>query len=210
MIAVEPLAPDDVEGCGAHVKAADEGLIAALSMQGERHGTTLETIDGRRRPGVRVTPAGPSTATPTRPRIYLDIHGGGLIVGGGEACQVMAKRDRRVVGRPDVVGRLPDAARPPVSGGARRLRGRLPRTCSRSSSPDSIVVGGGSAGGNLAAALMLRARDEGLPLPAALVLLTPELDLTESGDSFQTNMGVDNVLTSSLADRSRSTPAATT
>ena len=61
-----------------------------------------------------------------------------------------------------------------------------------------VIVGGGSAGGNLAAALLLRARDEGLPLPAAAVLLTPEADLTESGDSFQTNLGLDNVLTQSL------------
>jgi acetyl esterase/lipase len=37
--------------------------------------------------------------------------------------------------------------------------------------PEHIVVGGCSAGGNLAAALVLRARDEGLPLPAALILL---------------------------------------
>ena len=60
--------------------------------------------------------------------------------------------------------------------------------------PERIVVGGGSAGGNLAAALMLPARDEGLPFPAALVLLTPEADLTESGDSFATNLGIDCVL----------------
>jgi acetyl esterase/lipase len=65
--------------------------------------------------------------------------------------------------------------------------------------PQDIVVEGASAGGNLAAALILRARDEGLPLPAAAVLLTPEVDLTESGDSFQTNLGVDTVLTQSLA-----------
>jgi monoterpene epsilon-lactone hydrolase len=45
------------------------------------------------------------------------------------------------------------------------------------------------------AALLLRVRDEGLPLPAAALLLSPELDLTESGDSFRTNLGVDTVLT---------------
>jgi acetyl esterase/lipase len=61
-------------------------------------------------------------------------------------------------------------------------------------SPTDIFVGGGSAGGNLAAALVARAKDEGLPLPAALVLLSPEVDLTESGDSFETNLGIDNVL----------------
>jgi monoterpene epsilon-lactone hydrolase len=66
--------------------------------------------------------------------------------------------------------------------------------------PERIVVGGGSAGGNLAAALMLRARDEDLPMPAALVLLTPEIDLTESGDSFATNLGLDVVLQSGLTE----------
>jgi acetyl esterase/lipase len=62
--------------------------------------------------------------------------------------------------------------------------------------PDQIIIGGASAGGNLAAALILRARDEGLPLPAAAVLLTPAVDLTESGDSLQTNLGLDPLITS--------------
>lgn len=57
--------------------------------------------------------------------------------------------------------------------------------------PEEIVVTGVSAGGNLAAALLLRARDEGLPMPAGAILLTPEVDLTESGDSFQSLLGLD-------------------
>jgi acetyl esterase/lipase len=57
--------------------------------------------------------------------------------------------------------------------------------------PADLFVGGASAGGNLAAALIVRARDEGLPMPAALVLPTPAVDLTESGDTFQTLDGVD-------------------
>jgi acetyl esterase/lipase len=56
---------------------------------------------------------------------------------------------------------------------------------------ENIVAGGASAGGNLVGATMLRAKDEGLPLPAGLVLLSPEVDLTESGDTFQTNDGID-------------------
>ena len=61
-------------------------------------------------------------------------------------------------------------------------------------SSDDIIVGGTSAGGNLAAALILRARDEGLPLPAAVIFNTAAFDLTGSGDSWQTNDGLDNVL----------------
>jgi acetyl esterase/lipase len=72
------------------------------------------------------------------------------------------------------------------------------RALLREHAPGDLVVSGTSAGGNLAAALVLRARDEGLPLPAAAILLTPELDLAESGDSFQANLGVDTVLTRSL------------
>jgi acetyl esterase/lipase len=66
--------------------------------------------------------------------------------------------------------------------------------------PEKIVVGGASAGGNLAAALMLKARAEGLPMPACLLLITPEVDLTESGDTFDTNEGVDYVLVNRLSD----------
>jgi acetyl esterase/lipase len=62
-------------------------------------------------------------------------------------------------------------------------------------SPGEIIVGGTSAGGNLAAALILRARDEGLPLPAAVLLNTPATDLTQAGDTWQTNRGLDTILT---------------
>jgi acetyl esterase/lipase len=63
-----------------------------------------------------------------------------------------------------------------------------------------IAIGGLSAGGNLAAATLLRARDEALPMPAAAVLLTPELDLTESGDSFATNRTIDVALPDPLPE----------
>ena len=55
----------------------------------------------------------------------------------------------------------------------------------------NIGVCGVSAGGGLAAAAILKARDTGLALPAACVLATPEVDLTESGDTFETNCGLD-------------------
>ncbi len=131
--------------------------------------------------------------------VYLDIHGGSLLMGGGKACEVMGRRMAAQVQMQtwSVDYRMPpDHPYPaPLDDVLAVYRGLLDVRA-----PERIVVGGGSAGGNLAAALTLRARDEGLPLPAALVLLTPEVDLTESGDSFQTNLGIDCVLTESLAD----------
>jgi epsilon-lactone hydrolase len=39
--------------------------------------------------------------------------------------------------------------------------------------------------------LLVSLRDEGRPLPAAAVLISPWLDLTQSGDSYQTRCDVD-------------------
>ena len=61
---------------------------------------------------------------------------------------------------------------------------------------EKIGVFGTSTGGGMALALGLRAKAEGLPLPAALAPGTPWTDLTETGDSYFVNEGVDNILVS--------------
>src|SRR5215813_8712983 len=50
--------------------------------------------------------------------------------------------------------------------------------------PEDIVVCGESAGGNLATALLLKAREEDLPQPAGLYLLSPWLDMKTKGESY--------------------------
>jgi monoterpene epsilon-lactone hydrolase len=147
--------------------------------------------------GVGVFSITPPDVDPVDPRIYLDIHGGGLTMGGGDCGRAMSTLTALSVGMHvwAVDYRMPPDDPYPAS-----LDDCLVvyRELLREHGPDEVIVGGGSAGGNLAAALILRARDEGLPLPAAAVLLSPEVDLTESGDSFQANLGVDTVLTRSL------------
>lgn len=68
--------------------------------------------------------------------------------------------------------------------------------------PAMLVVGGDSAGGNLAAALLVRLRDERHPLPAGAVLFSPWLDLAHTGDSLVTNAATDYLpaLTADPAD----------
>ena len=58
----------------------------------------------------------------------------------------------------------------------------------------NMAIFGSSAGGNLTLAMVLRAKQEHLPLPAAIAPGTPMSDLSGAGDSFQTNAMVDNVL----------------
>jgi len=54
-------------------------------------------------------------------------------------------------------------------------------------SPRSLVIVGDSAGGGLALATLLRLRDDGMPLPAAAVVLSPWTDLALTGASMRTN-----------------------
>lgn len=57
--------------------------------------------------------------------------------------------------------------------------------------PQNVMVGGDSAGGGLVTALMLYLRDEGYPLPAGAVLMSPWVDLTMSCASWDTNAQYD-------------------
>jgi epsilon-lactone hydrolase len=50
-----------------------------------------------------------------------------------------------------------------------------------------IAVAGDSFGGGLAISAMLRARDLGLPTAAALMLMSPWVDMTVSNETFQAN-----------------------
>ena len=65
--------------------------------------------------------------------------------------------------------------------------------------PDNLGIFGESAGGSLSLTMLLKARDEGLPMPAALACISPATDLTVSGDSFRTLDGLDPVLTRAKA-----------
>jgi acetyl esterase/lipase len=60
---------------------------------------------------------------------------------------------------------------------------------------------GDSAGGGLAFAAMLRLRDEGVPLPAAAVVLSPWTDLALTGESLRFNADNDPLIPVELAPR---------
>ncbi|WP_313545076.1 alpha/beta hydrolase [Leifsonia aquatica] len=61
--------------------------------------------------------------------------------------------------------------------------------------PASIAFAGDSAGGGLTITTLLRARQQGLPMPAAVVAFSPGLDNAGTGASNVTKAGVDPILT---------------
>ena len=141
--------------------------------------------------------APPGLAAAAAAHALLDIHGGGLVFGAGRLARAMAVLRAASLGCRvfSIDYRVPPAHPYPAAlddclGVYRHVLDQY--------APRDVAVSGLSAGGNLAAALVLRARDEGLPLPAAVLLMTPELDLTESGDSFAVNATIDVALPAGL------------
>jgi epsilon-lactone hydrolase len=154
---------------------ADTGVVADVE---------LIDVDG-----VPVYVATPEGLDPSDRRVYLAIHGA-WIHGGGEMARMGAAITAGGLGaRTWVV----DYRMPPYHPFPAPLDDCLAvyRRLLQDHSPEEIIIGGMSAGANMTLATILRARDEGLPLPAAAVVNSPPADLTASGDSVQTNAYVD-------------------
>jgi acetyl esterase/lipase len=186
-------APDDVEGWMAIKAMADAHYGAAVALLAGSVRSTVET--------VLAETATIHVATPRdqfdESSALIDLHGGALIVGGGEACRIGACRqaDQHNVRCYAIDYRMPPEY--PFPAALDDCMAAYRQILSRHAA-DRIIICGRSAGGNLAAAMLLRAKDEGFPMPGGLVLLSPEVDLTESGDSFETNQLTDVVLPRSL------------
>jgi monoterpene epsilon-lactone hydrolase len=156
-------------------------------------------VETRNIAGVPCHDAVPAGGSPADAPVYLFAHGGAFYVGGGAFAKVMAVRAAEALGirTVSVDYRMPpDHPFPAAPDDCVAVYRALLESCDAA----RIVIGGGSAGGNIAAAATLMIRDRGLPLPAGVVLLTPEVDLTESGDTFRTNADLDVVLKGGLPE----------
>jgi monoterpene epsilon-lactone hydrolase len=134
-----------------------------------------------------------------RGRARIDLHGGGMVFLAGKfaiAGAAMAAVRTGCVAYSVDYRVPPDHPYPAALDDVVAVYRELLKT----HKPGNIVISGASGGGNLAAAAALKIRDLGIPLPAGLVLLTPEVDLTEAGDTFETNRHIDIVLKSGLPE----------
>lgn len=169
------------------LRAATDGHYASM-LKANRSAATAQTTT------EQIGSATVHVATPADLRcsdiVYIDLHGGAFVFGGGDACRESAR------GVADLHGVLcygVDYRMPPDHPFPAALDDCLSvyRYAVQQYGADHVIIGGRSAGGNFALATALRAHDEGLALPACLILLSPEIDLTESGDSFSANRTLD-------------------
>jgi acetyl esterase/lipase len=189
--------PTDKEAWRTLIEVGSQGLTAMLAAGARAHPAGIRTHQLSRTPLYEVTPESLAPAHETCAIFY--VHGGAYIHGAGLAGAYMAQP---LVGTAKMRAFCVDYRMPPDHPFPTGLDDAVDayRWVIGRHEPEKIAICGGSAGGGLAAALVLKLRDLGLPMPGACVLATPEADLTESGDSFETNDTVDVVARHRLTD----------
>ena len=147
--------------------------------------------------GVHAFMVTPATIAPdNRNRLLLHLHGGCYVLNGGEAGTAEAIY---MAGFGQFKVLSIDYRRPPDSPYPAALDDAMAvwKAALKLADPNAMAIFGTSAGGGLTLSMVLRAKQEKLPLPAAVAPGTPMSDLTGTGDSFSTNHMVDNVLVGS-------------
>jgi monoterpene epsilon-lactone hydrolase len=151
------------------------------------------TLSDRALGGVGVIEIGFNGTTPDS--VILYIHGGAFAMGSARAAAGLAAdlARRAHATAVSVDYRLaPEHPFPAaIDDGLVAYRGLLDSGVA----PARIGVAGESAGAGLAVAVLIAARDAGLPQPAAAVLFSPWVDLTLSGASMQSKAAVDPAVT---------------
>ena len=183
--------PTTAEGWKEQVNAGYQATMRALPALREALGVKVEptTIDGVK--AYRVTPA--VIPPENRNRLLVHVHGGCFVSFPGESGTVEAVY-MAGFGRFKVIS--VDYRMPPEHPYPAALDDAMTvwKAATKMARPKNMAIFGSSAGGNLTLAMVLRAKQDKLPLPAAIAPGTPMSDLTGAGDSFQTNAMLDNVL----------------
>src|SRR5919198_1983756 len=166
----------------------------ALPALRERFGVTSESIVVN---GVQAYMVTPRTIPPeNRNRLLVHVHGGCYVLVCGESATTEAIY---MAGFGHFKVLSVDYRRPPEFPYPAALDDAIAvwKGALKMASPASMAIFGTSAGGALTLSMVLRAKQEGLPLPGAIAPGTPMSDLTGVGDSFHTNFMIDNVLVGS-------------
>lgn len=152
---------------------------------------TLEPMDAGGAPAYWVR-----TPDPVRKRqVLLYIHGGGFILGSAKTDLSLPLRIGPLAELPVLSVDYRLAPEHPFPAAVDDVLAAYRWLLKSGYRAQDIGVLGDSAGGALTLSLVLAAREAGLPLPGALVVLSPVTDLTGAGDTRTTLDGDDPLFT---------------
>ena len=163
-------------GLGESTIAEQRESMAAVATMPPPAGTTATPDSVGGRPAEWLLPAGVEDRSP----VLLYLHGGGYCIGSlgthRNLAGLLALASGLAVCNLDY--RL--APEHPFPAAVDDALAAYRDLLDRGTDPSVIAIGGDSAGGGLTVALLVAARDAGLPLPALGVCLSPWTDLTQS------------------------------
>jgi acetyl esterase/lipase len=171
------------------VEEQRSGFAAALTRAAPDDVATHRTVLGGR-PALELIPA---ELTGRGRLLYL--HGGGYVVGSPDTHAGLAGELARRAGLRAVSVDYRMAPEHPFPAAVDDGLAAYRELLATGTDPRDLVVAGDSAGGGLSIALLLAAREAGLPQPAAVVTFSPWADLTLTGDSMRAKETADPIFT---------------
>jgi epsilon-lactone hydrolase len=131
-------------------------------------------------------------------KVILYLHGGGYCVGSYNSHRAMIARLARAAGHPVLAinyAKAPENPYPAALDDAVKVYQQM-----LADGWKNIFISGDSAGGGLTLATALKLKELGLPMPTALMLISPWTDLTGSGDSVVRKAEVDPLIAPELLE----------
>ncbi|MFO6451429.1 MULTISPECIES: alpha/beta hydrolase fold domain-containing protein [unclassified Aeromicrobium] len=156
---------------GAKRTMADSMAGAARAPEGAIY--DFDVIAGLPVQFVTVENTGPATGRATM--IYL--HGGGHVVGSSRAYRAFAAHVAMHAGMDVLLPEYPLAPESPYPAALDSLIALYRALPAYGVDPSTVVLAGDDAGAGLALAMALEIRDLGLPMPGAIGMISPWLDL---------------------------------
>lgn len=185
---VAPKTPDDWAAANAKLEASVAPFVQPI-MDHLKPVIREETLGG-----VSVVWVSKAGAPAGSHRVLIYLHGGGYTWFSARSSEPFAAIMADATGIPIVSVDYTTAPR----GDWRKATGEVVAVykalLAKGYDPKSIGIYGGSSGGGLAAGSVLRMRDEGLPLPGAVELMSPWSDITATGDTYTTLACADPIL----------------
>ena len=173
------------------INARAKVTASAVPAMKEKFGVTVEQVTMG---GVKCFIVTPRTIPDAnRNRLLVHVHGGGYVFGPGEAGLPEAILLSGVGGFKviSIDYRMPpDFPYPAAMDDAMAVW----KEAVKAADPRNMAIFGTSTGGAMTLAMVLRAKAENLPLPAAIAPGTPWSDIGKIGDTYETNEWIDNVL----------------